>query len=221
MLLSLSAVSASLRQHCIKKPLCFLLQLIIWQKSSGWTLATTSPARCASLRRSAGTVWRRGGSTRRASCRPISPNSSTPRKRGRAREKRAVGRLVAVTRAPGVKCVCLCGLILRELERCRQKQEEKSDDSRVRQRLNEIHTKHVGFYCEILLSDIRSILMVQNIKAEMLPANKFWFILFIYLQDKYLSDLEELFCQVDEKRKVSDGPPCFPQSDESSYNEPV
>uniref|UniRef100_A0A3B4G5R1 E3 ubiquitin-protein ligase CHIP n=1 Tax=Pundamilia nyererei TaxID=303518 RepID=A0A3B4G5R1_9CICH len=30
----------------------------------------------------------------------------------------------------------------RELERCRQKQEEKSDDSRVRQRLNEIHTKH-------------------------------------------------------------------------------
>lgn len=51
----------------------------------------------------------------------------------------------------------------RELEGCRQKQEDKSDDGRIQHSLNEIHTKH----------------------------------------DKYLSDMEELFCQVDEKRKVS------------------
>ncbi len=30
------------------------------------------------------------------------------------------------------------------------------------------------------------------------------FVFLLFQQDKYLSDLEELFCQVDEKRKVSD-----------------
>uniref|UniRef100_A0A671VSF0 E3 ubiquitin-protein ligase CHIP n=2 Tax=Sparus aurata TaxID=8175 RepID=A0A671VSF0_SPAAU len=54
----------------------------------------------------------------------------------------------------------------RELEGCRRKQEDKSDDSRVQHNLNEIHTKH----------------------------------------DKYLSDMEELFCQVDEKRKKREIP---------------
>nr|XP_020443584.1 E3 ubiquitin-protein ligase CHIP-like [Monopterus albus]XP_020443585.1 E3 ubiquitin-protein ligase CHIP-like [Monopterus albus] len=54
----------------------------------------------------------------------------------------------------------------RELEGCRQKQEDKSDDSRIQHNLNAIHTKH----------------------------------------DKYLSDLEELFCQVDENRKKREIP---------------
>lgn len=54
----------------------------------------------------------------------------------------------------------------RELEGCRQKQEDKSDDGRIQHSLNEIHTKH----------------------------------------DKYLSDMEELFCQVDEKRKKREIP---------------
>ncbi|KAI3359959.1 hypothetical protein L3Q82_013840 [Scortum barcoo] len=53
-----------------------------------------------------------------------------------------------------------------ELESCRQRREDKSDDSRLQQNLNEIHSKH----------------------------------------DKYLSDMEELFCQVDEKRKKREIP---------------
>lgn len=54
----------------------------------------------------------------------------------------------------------------RELDGCRQKQDDKTDDSRTQHSLNEIHTKH----------------------------------------DKYLSDMEELFCQVDEKRKKREIP---------------
>ncbi|KAM4530481.1 E3 ubiquitin-protein ligase CHIP-like [Odontesthes bonariensis] len=54
----------------------------------------------------------------------------------------------------------------RQLEGCRQQQDDKSDDCRMQHSLNEIHTKH----------------------------------------DKYLSDLEELFCQVDEKRKKREIP---------------
>ncbi|XP_019131997.1 E3 ubiquitin-protein ligase CHIP-like isoform X1 [Larimichthys crocea] len=54
----------------------------------------------------------------------------------------------------------------RELDGCRHREEDKSDDGRVQHSLNEIHSKH----------------------------------------DKYLSDMEELFCQVDEKRKKREIP---------------
>ncbi|XP_069021337.1 E3 ubiquitin-protein ligase CHIP-like isoform X1 [Embiotoca jacksoni] len=67
----------------------------------------------------------------------------------------------------------------RELDGCRQKRDDESDDGRIQHGLNEIHTKHVGF-------------RHQPVEEAFL--------------DKYLSDMEELFCQVDEKRKKREIP---------------
>lgn len=84
---SLSFVCLLALVPCVKPVLlrcCFCFQLIIWQKSSGWTLEMTSPALCALPRRNVGIASKISASTKRTSYMLTWPNLFWPRRKGEA-----------------------------------------------------------------------------------------------------------------------------------------
>lgn len=128
---------------CVKPVLlccCICFQLIIWQKNRGWTLEMTSPALCASPRRSVGIASRISASTRRMSCMLTWPNLYWLRRKGTA----AVGVGGSPTGLCGHELVqkSCCHLYLhRELEEYKEKQDDNQNGGDAAK----ISSRHVRF----------------------------------------------------------------------------